>query len=121
VSPPGQRRADPALRWLNVALRALHLATVIGLGAALLGAPLSLHRQAIGVLLTGLAMFALDLQGKPRMLLEWSGASMLIKLALVAWMALDAELRLPLFWAVLIWSAIFAHAPASFRHARWWR
>ncbi len=117
MSPSDQRRPTPALRWLNVALRGLHLATVIGLGAAVLGAPLSLHNQSLGVLLSGLAMFVLDLWSKPRLLLEWSGAAMVIKLGVVAWMALDAELRLPLFWGVVVWSAIFAHAPASFRHA----
>ena len=41
MSPHGQRRSNPGLRWLNVAVRGLHLAAVIGLGAALLGAPLS--------------------------------------------------------------------------------
>ena len=121
MSPPGQRRGNPSLRWLNVVLRGLHLAAVIGLGAAVLGAPLSLHRQSLGVLATGLVMLALDLWGKPRMLREWSGAAMVIKLALVAGMAFDTDLRLPLFWVVVVWSAIFAHAPASFRHARWWK
>jgi hypothetical protein len=119
VSPGGQRHANPFLRWLNVGLRGVHLATVIGLGAAVLGAPLSLPHQALGVFFSGFAMFFLDLLGKPRLLLEWSGAAMVIKLAVVAWMALDADLRLPLFWAIVVWSAIFAHAPASFRHAQW--
>ncbi len=120
MSPGGPHRTTPALRWLNVVLRGLHVATVIALGAALLGAPLSPYRQSLGVLFTGLAMMALDLWGKPRMLLEWSGAALVLKLAVVAWMAADAGLRLPLFWAVVAWSAIFAHAPASFRHAAWW-
>ena len=67
----------------------------------------------------GLAMLSLDLWAKPRMLQEWSGAALVIKLAVVAWMAADAELRLPLFWALVVWSVIFAHAPAAFRHVSW--
>jgi len=119
LNPHGQQRVSPALRWLNVVLRGLHLAAVIGLGAAVLGAPLSVHQQSMGVLVTGLAMLSLDLWAKPRMLQEWSVAALVIKLAVVAWMAVDVELRLPLFWALVVWSAIFAHAPAAFRHAPW--
>ena len=111
----------PILRWLSVALRGLHLVTVITLGAAVMGAPLSLEQQSIGVLLSGIAMFALDLWNKPRMLLEWSGVALIVKLGIIALMALNSELRLPLFWGVVMWSAIFAHAPASFRHATWRR
>lgn len=102
-----------------MALRGVHLATVIGLGAAVLGAPLSVQQQSLGVLLSGFAMLAIDVWSKPRMLLEWSGAALILKLAAVAWLAIDADLRLPLFWGVVVWSAIFAHAPASFRHASW--
>lgn len=119
MNPHGQQRVSTGLRWLNVVLRGLHLATVIGLGAAILGAPLSLHWQAMGVLATGLAMLSLDLWTKPRMAQEWSGAALVIKLTVVAWMAVDAESRLPLFWALVVWSVIFAHAPAAFRHALW--
>lgn len=110
---------NPFVRWLSVVLRGLHLAAVIALGAALLGAPLDGHVQSLGVLASGLAMMALDLWVKTHLLKEWSGAALVIKLALVGWMAADAELRLPLFWLLVVWSAIFAHAPASFRHALW--
>jgi hypothetical protein len=102
-------------------LRGLHLVAVIGLGAAIMGAPMSLQQLSIAVLFTGLAMFALELWNKPRILFEWSGASLIIKLGLIAVMALNAELRLPLFWLVVVWSAIFSHAPSSFRHKVWWR
>jgi hypothetical protein len=121
MSSHGRSRNTPLLRWLNMAVRGLHLAAVIGLGAALLGAPLSAQGQSHGVLVSGFALFALDLWGKPRLLLEWSGASLLLKLAAVAAMAFSAEWRLPLFWGVVLWSALFAHAPASFRHGVWLR
>jgi hypothetical protein len=111
----------PVLRWLSVGFRGLHLVSIIGLGAAIMGAPLSIHTQSAGVVLTGVVMFAHDLWNKPRLFFEWSGLALLIKLGMVVLMALNAEMRLPLFWAVVIWSAIFAHAPASFRHATWRR
>jgi hypothetical protein len=102
-------------------MRGLHLVAVISLGAAIMGAPMATHHLSIAVVITGFAMFALDLWNKPKMLFEWSGAALLIKLCLVAVMALNAELRLPLFWMIVTWSAIFSHAPASFRHKVWWQ
>jgi hypothetical protein len=56
---------DLALRWMNVFLRGLHLAAVILLGAALLGAPLPETLAASAVAVSGLLMFALDLWRKP--------------------------------------------------------
>jgi hypothetical protein len=106
------------VRWLSVVLRGLHLATVIGLGGAVLGAPLDASGQAIGVLASGAAMMAMDLWLRPGLLKEWSGASLLLKLAMVAWMAFDADQRLALFWLLVLWSTLFAHAPASFQIGR---
>jgi len=106
-------------RWLSVVLRGLHLVTVVTLGAAILGAPLSAHAQSIAVFVSGLAMTAVDFWGNDRLWRERAGHALLLKLALVGWMAVDADVRVPLFWLVLAWSALFAHAPASFRHAAW--
>lgn len=110
---------DNALRWSNVILRGLHLVAVILLGAALLGAPLPAGRYAIAVAATGLGMFMLDIWRKPRHLCEVSGVAMLLKLVLVGWMATTpvAEARAVLFWVIVTASALFAHAPARFRHA----
>lgn len=110
------------LRWLNVGLRGLHLAAVILLAATLLGAPppagLPGGFAPLAVLATGVVIFGLDLWVYPGHLFEASGASVVIKLALVAWMAIDAAARLPLFWVVVFWSTLFSHAPASLRHVR---
>jgi hypothetical protein len=108
---------DLLLRWMNVILRGMHLVAVILLGACLLGAAVDDHSAVIGVALTGFAMFALDLWRKPQYLHEVSGFAVPVKLVLVAWMALDASARHVLFWLIVAGSAIFAHAPASFRHA----
>jgi hypothetical protein len=108
---------DGLLRWTNVLLRGLHLVAVILLGAALLGAGLDPGHTAGGVAATGFAMFALDIWRKPGHLRETAGCAVLLKLGLVAWMALDAGARPFLFWLIVAGSAISAHAPARFRHA----
>lgn len=108
---------DTALRWINVILRGLHLVAVILLGAALLGAPLDASHAAIGVAVTGFAMFGLDIWRKPQHLREASGIALMLKLVLVGWMAMDAAARPVLFWLIVAGSAISAHAPARFRHA----
>jgi hypothetical protein len=113
------KRRTPMLRWASVALRTLHLCTVIGLGAALLGAPLAMPRVALGVAVTGIATMGLDLWVRPWLFSEWSGLSLLMKLAAVTWLAVDPRHASIVFWFVVAWSTVFAHAPASFRHARW--
>ena len=43
---------------------------------------------------------------------------MLVKFVLLGWFAADPARRPLLFWLILVFSVIFAHAPASFRHRR---
>ncbi|MDP2793130.1 MAG: hypothetical protein Q8O25_03450 [Sulfurisoma sp.] len=122
MTPSSLPRPDLLRRWLSVLLRGLHLVAVIGLGAALLGAPAEhasgITRLAAAVAASGGAMFALDLWRKPRQLFEVAGVGVLAKLILVGSMIFDGAPRLTLFWIVVVWSALFSHAPATFRHAR---
>lgn len=108
-------------RWLGVFLRGLHQVAVVALGAVLLGAPLAARPQALAVLATGIALLSLDLATKPGLLRERAGAALIAKLALVAWMAMDDAHRATLFWLIVCGSTLFAHAPASFRHAHWYK
>jgi hypothetical protein len=113
-------RDFPGRRWLSVFLRGAHLIAVIAFGAALLHTPptpLPDH-AAQAVLASGVLVWLLDLWYKPGHLVEGAGLSMLLKLALVAGMVLAPTLRVPLFWIIVAWSAIFSHAPSSFRNAR---
>ncbi|RMG35012.1 MAG: hypothetical protein D6720_07920 [Gammaproteobacteria bacterium] len=105
-------------RWLDVLLRGLHLLTIVVLGAALLGAPLELRAAILAMLGSGVTLFAIQFWGRPDLFLQWSGLSLLIKLGLVALMLVMPGTAQPLFWGILIWSVIFAHAPATFRHRR---
>jgi hypothetical protein len=115
------RRHVPGGRWLSVALRATHLMCVVALGAAVHGAQFSgVDARTLGLLVfgTGIALLGLDLYTYPHHLHEVAGQSVLVKLLLVAGIALSETARLPLFWLVVFWSAIFSHAPGSLRHRR---
>jgi hypothetical protein len=58
----------------------------------------------------------MDLRARRIALLELAGAAVLVKLVLVAWMALD-PLRGPwIFWLLVLGSAVTSHAPKQFRH-----
>ena len=117
---PHQRdsiRDFPGRRWLNLSLRAAHLAGIVLLGASLLGA----GEPGPGILLTlvsGLGMFAGDLWANPGHVREIAGFGVLLKLALVAVMAFHPPLALPLFWAILVISTLLSHAPGRLRHHR---
>jgi hypothetical protein len=100
-----------------VLLRAAHLAGVVGVGAGLLAAGGAAAGFVYLMVLSGVAMAMLDAWSRRRWLRELAGLSMLVKFALLGWFAADARRPL-LFWLILVFSVIFAHAPASFRHRR---
>jgi hypothetical protein len=110
-------RDFPGRRTANLLLRTAHLAGVVLLGAALLhGGP----AQA-GVWLTlasGAGMYAGDLWANPAHIRELAGFGVLVKLGLLGVMALRPELAAPLFWSILVVSALLSHAPAAIRHRR---
>jgi hypothetical protein len=111
----GNVRDFPGKRWLNLGLRTLHVAGIVLLGAALLGAT----DASLGAGLTfvsGLGMFASDTWANPFQLREVAGCGVLLKLALVAWMALQPALALPIFWLILFISTLLSHAPGALRH-----
>ena len=104
-------------RWANVALRGLHIAAVIVLGASLLGAPVGADHASVAVATSGVAMLILDLWRNPDHMRQVAGLSVIAKLVLLALMIFNETCRPQLFWVIVAWSAIFSHAPASFRHA----
>jgi hypothetical protein len=110
--PPAWRR------WIAIVLRCAHIAGLVLLGAALLGAPLSLRGGAAVTLFTGLALFVAELADMRIRLGELAGVVVLVKLAAVAWMALDPGMAPLLFWLVLAVSGLMSHAPRPLRHWR---
>ncbi len=116
----GGVRDFPGRRWLSVVLRGVHLVAVIQFSAIVLHAvpDAQFPHAGIAVLVSGILVWLLDLWYRPSHLLEGAGLSMLLKLALLAGMIVAPSLRVPLFWIIVAWSAVFSHAPSSFRNAR---
>lgn len=113
----GRSRSDSAVeRWLAVALRTLHLAGVVGVGAAVVaGQPVTVAAAAL-TFVSGLALLVADLLAGRIALHELAGLVVVIKLALVGWMALDARQAAWIFWTLLGASSVSSHAPKGFRH-----
>jgi len=117
---PRQRdnvREFPGRRWLNLSLRTVHLAGIVLLGAALLGTG-GITTGAWLTVLSGIGMFAGDAWANPGHLRELAGFGVLVKLGLVAVMALYPPVALAVFWGILVISTLLSHAPGSLRHRR---
>lgn len=112
LKPPAWRR------WVAISLRCAHLAALVLLGAALLGAPLPLRENALLTLGSGLALFIAELVDARIRLGELAGLVVLLKLAAVGCMALRPATAPLLFWLVLTVSGLTAHAPRPLRHWR---
>lgn len=117
ASPSSTYRDFPGRRWLGVLLRAAHLAGVVGVGAGLL-AGTQAHGFLILMVASGVAMAALDAWSNALWLKEFAGLSLLVKFVLIGIFVVDEAARPALFWLILVFSVVFAHAPASFRHRR---
>lgn len=117
-APLSGYRDFPGRRWLVVVLRAAHLAGVVGVGAGLLAGQGAAPGFVPLMVLSGVAMALLDAWANPVWLRELAGLSLLVKFALLGWFVVDDANRPLLFWLILVFSVIFAHAPASFRHRR---
>jgi hypothetical protein len=114
-------KSSAAERAASIVLRTLHLAAVVTLGAALLGAPLSLRHCAAAALASGLALFAMELFARRMHAFDLAGLAVLAKLAVVAVVALwpgAAAHGLPAFWVLVALSSLSSHAPKPVRH--WW-
>lgn len=114
------RRDFSGRRWLTVALRSVHLAAVVLLGAALLGGYVDQQLAGMLVFYSGLALYALDLWSNPAYFGELAGVLIPCKLVLVLVMVFYPESADLLFWLLVIASSIVSHAPGNFRHVRIW-
>jgi hypothetical protein len=103
-------------RWTAVVLRSLHLAGVVWVGAFVVAGQAVDRTPALLMLVSGLVMLAMDLRAGRIALGEVAGGFVLVKLALVAWMALDPRQVVWIFWLLLVGSSIASHAPKGFRH-----
>jgi hypothetical protein len=111
-------RSGALERVTAVTLRTLHLVAVVGMGAALLGAPVAPGPYGALLLLSGLLLLVLDLRARRLALLELAGLVVLVKLAASAWIAWAPGDAAWLFWTLVVLSSLSSHAPKSLRHWR---
>lgn len=118
--PPAQSPARlPAWeRALALALRSAHLAAVVWLGGALLGAPIARAGPAWAVLATGALLLVQDLAARRIDLREAAGWVVLLKLAGAGLIAVWPAVGAAAFWALVVLSALSSHAPKAWRHWR---
>lgn len=102
-------------RWIGIGLRTAHIASVVLLGAQLLGATGWAALGAQATLASGLLLFGSELADRRVAAFELAGLVVLAKLALVAWMAWHGP-SVPLFWALVVLSSVMSHAPRPLRH-----
>ena len=105
-------------RWIINLLRAAHLIGVAGVGAGVLaGWPFAQWQAYAYTLLgSGLGILLLDGWSNPRYLTQVNGLSVLAKLALMGWFAAQPAQREWIFWFILVFSVLIAHAPGNVRH-----
>lgn len=126
------RNELPGRRWLSIVLRAVHIAGVVdtairlfGQGAAVASGGVPTAAPAgvppLGAMLmlgSGAALFALDWWQERGYWREVAGIFVLLKLLLVVTMMLAPRFAGPIFWGLLLSSAVVSHAPRSFRHRK---
>jgi len=105
-------------RWLSIALRTLHLVGVVLAGVAFLGGGAHAVAGVALMLLSGLALFALDLWQRPDYWREVAGAFILVKLVVLVAMLAAPGLAALLFWFLVVASSVVSHAPHNVRHRR---
>jgi len=105
-------------RWLSIVLRSLHLAGVVLAGVGILGNGTQSAAGIVLMMLTGCALYGMELWRHPRCWREIAGLLTPVKLITLLVMMLVPELTMPLFWLLLVASSVVSHAPYEFRHIK---
>lgn len=119
---PLQARCFPGLRWLNIALRSLHLVGMAGVagGGLCLDALPPLFDFWPLTLLSGMAMVGLSIWGDGRWLLQLRGVVIVVKLLLLfALPWLNSQVNHGAAWGlvvIILLTSVIAHAPGKVRY-----
>jgi hypothetical protein len=105
-------------RWLSIALRTLHIVGVVLAAVAFLGNGDHAVAGVLLMLLSGFALFAIDVWQRPGLWREVAGAFIFVKLLVMVAMLLAPGMAALLFWLLLVSSSVVSHAPHGFRHRR---
>jgi len=105
-------------RWLSIALRTLHIVGVVLAAIAFLGNGDHAVAGVVLMLLSGFALFAIDVWQRPGLWREVAGAFIFVKLVAMVAMLLAPGMAALLFWLLLVSSSVVSHAPHGFRHRR---
>jgi hypothetical protein len=117
---PSNPRSFPGQRWVNIALRTLHLIGIAGIAAGFLtGAPgprweLFWH-LSLG---TGVGLALLYIGSNALWLLQLRGLTILLKLVLLTGAVYLPPWRAELFLSMIVISSVMAHAPGQVRGYR---
>jgi len=107
-------------RWVNIALRCLHLIGVAGIGGGFLfqlePASWAVYWQL--TLATGVSLSLIYFWSSATWLLELKGMTIVLKTILLGLAAAIPELRAELFIGIVVISGLIAHAPARVRAHR---
>jgi hypothetical protein len=118
ADPSPENRFSP-YRWVSVLLRSIHVAaTAVVLGGVFLGAGYETLVVFIWTaILSGCAMLSMDVIKGPRVLLQASGLTVLLKLALlgVGAFLLPCQ-RFGWYLAATLIASVGSHAPGHWRH-----
>jgi len=115
---PKKSRLLPGHRWLNIALRSLHLVGIAGLGAGFLYSSQSeAWRIYLDItLVSGVLLTLLAIWSNASWLLQLRGQAILLKLLLLVFASYWSAAETPLFILVILISGIIAHAPGNVRY-----
>jgi hypothetical protein len=115
---PDPPRGFAGRRWLNIALRTVHLLGVAGMGGGWLydADPAQWRPFLWLVLASGALMVLVELAATCLWLLQLRGLAVVAKLLLVALALLRPETTPWMLVGVIVLSSVFAHAPASVRY-----
>jgi hypothetical protein len=115
---PVIRHEFPGRRWLSISMRTLHIVGVVLTAVTIFGKGAHPAAGAVLMLVSGAALYAIDLWHHRQLWRELAGVFVAVKLTLLVAMLLVPEMAATVFWLLVVTSSVVSHAPRRFRHMR---